>query len=247
MNPRRTAPAAPGDGRAREAILAAAARVFAAKGFGGARVDEIALLAGVNKAMLYYHVGGKEELYAAVVARALDGVAGRLAAVVASTGPPEARFRALVAAVALAARDVPEFPVLILREVADGGVHLPPEVLARIATVFGAFRSVLSDGRAAGAFTAADPLLTHMIVGGSLFFLAASKPLRERLAAHARGAHAATAATDPAAVADLLLHGLSGPTRPQGAQDETRDLAPRPRSRARRGDPPPRPGRARPL
>jgi len=47
MSPRRAAPAAPGDGRAREAILAAAARVFAAKGFGGARVDEIALLAGV--------------------------------------------------------------------------------------------------------------------------------------------------------------------------------------------------------
>src|SRR5512135_3376830 len=142
----------PAPGRGREAVIAAAARVFAEKGYGEARVDEIAARAGVNKAMLYYHVGGKEELYAAVVATVLDGVLGRLEGVLASGAPPAERFRAIVAAVGRAARDVPEFPVLILREVADGGAHLPPEVLRRIARVFGAFRAVLADGRASGSF-----------------------------------------------------------------------------------------------
>ena len=70
-----------GPERGRDAVLAAAAKVFAEKGFGGARVDEIAARAGVNKAMLYYHVGSKEELYAAVVARVLDGVVAQLAEV----------------------------------------------------------------------------------------------------------------------------------------------------------------------
>ncbi len=200
-----------------DAILAAAAQVFAEKGFGEARVDEIAARAGVNKAMLYYHVGDKEALYAAVVARVLDGVLARLDGVLASTAPAEERFRALVDAVGRAARDVPEFPVLILREVADGGVHLPPEVLRRVAQVFGTFRAVLADGRASGAFGEADPLLTHMIVGGSLVFLAASRPLRERLGALVPGGPRRPATGHPDAVADLLLHGLTRPERPKGA------------------------------
>ena len=52
---------------ARERILAAAAEVFASVGFGGARIDDIAERAGINKAMLYYHVGDKERLYATVL------------------------------------------------------------------------------------------------------------------------------------------------------------------------------------
>src|SRR5574340_796174 len=93
--------------RGRDAILVAAGRVFDEKGYGGARVDEIAARAGVNKAMLYYHVGGKEELYAAVVARVLDGVLERLSAVLSARTEPRERFRALVEAVGRAARGVP--------------------------------------------------------------------------------------------------------------------------------------------
>ncbi|MFN2441829.1 MAG: TetR/AcrR family transcriptional regulator, partial [Thermoanaerobaculia bacterium] len=39
----------------RERILAAAGDIFARSGYDGARVDEIATRAGVNKAMVYYH------------------------------------------------------------------------------------------------------------------------------------------------------------------------------------------------
>ena len=41
-------------------ILAAAKEVFAEVGFAGARVDEIARRADVNKASLYYHIGDKK-------------------------------------------------------------------------------------------------------------------------------------------------------------------------------------------
>ena len=51
----------------RERIVGAASAIFADKGFAGARVDEIARRAGVNKAMLYYHVGDKQALYTAVL------------------------------------------------------------------------------------------------------------------------------------------------------------------------------------
>src|SRR5438128_6417175 len=44
-------------------ILTAALNEFAKKGFAGARVDEIARRARVNKRMLYHYFGNKEDLY----------------------------------------------------------------------------------------------------------------------------------------------------------------------------------------
>ncbi len=51
----------------REAILNAAVREFAQEGVAGARTDEIAHAAGVNKALLYYYFKDKEGLYGAVL------------------------------------------------------------------------------------------------------------------------------------------------------------------------------------
>ena len=47
----------------RARILDAALREFSALGMAGARMDQIAAAAGVNKALLYYHFDSKENLY----------------------------------------------------------------------------------------------------------------------------------------------------------------------------------------
>lgn len=51
----------------RSAILAAARNVFARKGFDGASTREVADLAKVNNAMIYYHFKDKDQLYRAVL------------------------------------------------------------------------------------------------------------------------------------------------------------------------------------
>ena len=48
--------------KTREKILKVATKLFARKGFDGARVDEIAQKAGVNKALIYYYFKSKEEI-----------------------------------------------------------------------------------------------------------------------------------------------------------------------------------------
>ncbi|MGH9710884.1 MAG: TetR/AcrR family transcriptional regulator [Candidatus Acidiferrales bacterium] len=58
-------------------ILAAAERIFAARGLAGARTEEIARVARVNKAMLFYYFKSKERLYHAVFDN-LFGQAGRM-------------------------------------------------------------------------------------------------------------------------------------------------------------------------
>ena len=74
-----------------EKILAAAAREFAQRGYAGARVDRIARLARVNKAMLYYHFGSKQELYRQLLRDTFGEVAAELEAIAASSQPHSAR------------------------------------------------------------------------------------------------------------------------------------------------------------
>ena len=56
--------------QSQQQILAAAEAEFADKGLAGARVDEIAEASGINKQMIYYYYGSKEDLYLAVLERA---------------------------------------------------------------------------------------------------------------------------------------------------------------------------------
>jgi AcrR family transcriptional regulator len=56
--------------RTRDEILDIATAEFAAHGYNGARVDEIAALTRTTKRMIYYHFGGKKQLYIAVLERA---------------------------------------------------------------------------------------------------------------------------------------------------------------------------------
>jgi TetR/AcrR family transcriptional regulator len=60
----------------RSRILDAAVREFSENGLAGARTEQIAEAAGVNKALLYYYFQGKEALYEA----ALESVAERVMA-----------------------------------------------------------------------------------------------------------------------------------------------------------------------
>src|SRR5258705_4687329 len=53
----------------RQQLLDIGRRLFAERGFGGTSIEEIAAQTGVSKPVVYEHFGGKEGLYAVVVAR----------------------------------------------------------------------------------------------------------------------------------------------------------------------------------
>ena len=58
--------------RSRRLLLDAAKEEFAAKGFAGARVQDIADRAGLNKQLISYHFGGKEGLWNALTEQWLE-------------------------------------------------------------------------------------------------------------------------------------------------------------------------------
>jgi AcrR family transcriptional regulator len=167
---------------ARRRILDAAAEVFAREGFGGAGVDEIARRAGVNKAMLYYHIGDKAALFGEVVKDSVAAVGRAVVEAVAASGEPGERLRAIPRAFARTACERPYLPQLMLREIAAGGPNLPPEAVRMIAEIMGVTRSVLQEGVARGAFRAANPVVVHALLVGSLMFMANALRMRQRFA-----------------------------------------------------------------
>jgi AcrR family transcriptional regulator len=168
--------------RAHSRIVGAAAEVFARRGFEGARIDEIAERAGVNKAMLYYHVGDKERLYTAVLVESSDRALWLLRAATSTSGTPGGKLQAILDTFASFGTTNPPFIPIMLREVASGGRNLPDEMLARVGGLLRVLADVLAEGEVQGAFRPTDALLTHVSLIGALLYVVATHPLRQRAA-----------------------------------------------------------------
>lgn len=194
------------DPRAR--ILSAAAEVFASIGFAGARVDEIAARAGVNKAMLYYHVGDKDALYAAVLTETIDRVPPMLRKALENVETPAEKLQCVLDTLAALPKSNPQFVPILLREIASGGATLPDAMVARMAGVFQIVAEVLAEGVKKKAFRKTDPLLTHVSLVGSMLFLVASQPIRARVAKLTGAAQEHTPKDLARHTGNLVLHGL---------------------------------------
>jgi TetR/AcrR family transcriptional regulator len=199
----------------RDALVAAGTALFAERGYDGVPVALIAQKAGVNKAMINYHFGGKRGLYTAIVGRTFGEIVARVERLADSPRPAPEVLRELVAAIGeLATRQHPHFCAMMLREVVTGGEHLEPALMEHPARVLAAVQRIVARGVRDGDLRPVDPLLTHLSLVGSLVFFFGTARFRERLLARRR-----PAVRPPAAAAyvqhiqDLIAHGLAAESR----------------------------------
>jgi TetR/AcrR family transcriptional regulator len=108
--------------RSRELLLQAALEEFAAKGFAGARVQDIAARAGVNKQLISYYFGGKEGLYQAIQQRWLDTEAG--------FASPDLPLDALLTGYLRAALAEPHLARLLAWRAVEGSTHSGQAVIS---------------------------------------------------------------------------------------------------------------------
>jgi AcrR family transcriptional regulator len=165
----------------RQAILHAATAEFATRGFAGAGVDRIARRAGVNKAMIYYHFRGKAHLYHEIVAEMFGAVRTRTGTVAASRLAPAEKIDGFVDALVAEARLRPHFPSMMMREAAEGGRHLNPDVLRIMLGVFANLQAILAEGEAAHVFKRVDPVVMHFALVGPIVMYLASTPVRNAI------------------------------------------------------------------
>jgi len=104
-------------------ILAAAERIFAQAGFGGATMAELAAAAGLPKANLHYYFGTKEKLYRAL----LEGILALwldAADCIVPERHPQAALPAYIRAKLALSRDRPYASKVFANEVLHGAPHL---------------------------------------------------------------------------------------------------------------------------
>jgi TetR/AcrR family transcriptional regulator len=106
-------------------ILAAAERVFAARGFQGASMSKIAREAGLPKANLHYYFGTKEAIYRALIANVLEQWITAFGEISEDDDPAEALERYIRAKLELA-RQRPLASRVFAMEVLQGAPILRP-------------------------------------------------------------------------------------------------------------------------
>ena len=160
------------------ALLSAGAALFAERGFEGVATAAVAARAGVNKALISYHFGGKRGLYQAILASGFSSMAAGLQAVEARGEDAAVTLRGLLQAFARVREERPEFPVLFVREVLSRGIE--PAVLPYLVEILGVTRRVAERGMREGVFRRVDPAAMHLALVGSLVFFLATEPARRR-------------------------------------------------------------------
>lgn len=138
--------------RTKNKILQAAEEIFSAKGLDGARVDEIAEVAGANKRMIYAYYGSKEKLYEAVLA----AVYGRLRdceAVPVADQDPRRAIQQLVHAYFVFLKKNPSYVRMVMWENLYEARHFDEGGLLNVRNPMRqSMRELLRRGKAAGIF-----------------------------------------------------------------------------------------------
>ena len=136
-----------------EKILAAAVDEFAEKGFFGARVDEIALVAGVNKRMIYAHFESKEKLYSKVLLIAYEWVAASESEFMSESLSPVEAIRLIVHKNFEFLLENPKFIRLLMWENLNRAAAIPKDELIKLKEpTFEYVRHQIRRGIKSGAF-----------------------------------------------------------------------------------------------
>ncbi|HSM88087.1 MAG TPA: TetR/AcrR family transcriptional regulator [Candidatus Limnocylindrales bacterium] len=171
--------------KTRAAILNSALEEFAQEGVSGARTDEIARRAGVNKALLYYYFKDKDGLYAAALEQVFSGLHDRVMAVLDRTdlGPREKLLKYVEAHFDYIASS-PGYPRLVQREfMRTTGKALSPvagRILERFAKpIYGKLSALINQGMESGEFRKVDPWHTMTSILGTILFYFISLPAQQ--------------------------------------------------------------------
>jgi AcrR family transcriptional regulator len=157
----------------RAAILTAATEEFAAFGLGGARVDRIAERAGINKRMLYYYFGQKEDLFLAVLERAYAKIRGEEQNLNLTQVEPTEAVRRLIEFTWNYYIENPSFPTLLNSENLHRARHLKRS--ARVRELHSPFVATIADvlerGARSGIFrSGVDPIQFYISIAGISYF-----------------------------------------------------------------------------
>src|ERR1700744_3527287 len=172
--PQRRNPAAP-----RQKLLAAARREFAASGLAGARVDEIAARAGVNKQLVYHYFGDKDALYLAVLEWVYEEIRAQEHKLNLVGLPPERAIRKLIESSFDHLAAHPDFIVLLNDENRGGARHVrgSRRLEGMHSPLVSMVDTILREGVREGVFRkGVNPVHLYISIAGLSYFFCSNTP-----------------------------------------------------------------------
>ena len=173
-------------------ILTASEKIFAEKGLAGARTDEIARAARVNKALLYYYFKSKDELYGAVVGSLFQGLQEVIENAAGADVCYRDRITAFVNGYFAFVIAHPNYPRIVQREMMNASEANKVRIVRKYRLpTFRRLQELIREGVRAGEFHRLDPEQTvFSIIGMTVFYFAVAPVLssvlgRDMLSPHA--------------------------------------------------------------
>ncbi|MGF1511703.1 MAG: TetR/AcrR family transcriptional regulator [Myxococcota bacterium] len=136
----------------RRRIIDAAVQIFAAKGFFGSRVSEIADAAGVADGTIYLYFKSKDEILISLFEERMTEINRRFAAILAECPEPEERLRRYLTEHLRLVAEQPKLMQVLTVELRQSVRFIReyrPKGFAKYLALLG---SILEDGKASGAF-----------------------------------------------------------------------------------------------
>ena len=226
----------PKGARARDKILASAEKLFAASGFHGASMRDVAEAAGLPLANVVYHFAKKEQLYAAVLGEIGQHLVGEMGRAQGDAARPwsdrlDAIVRALVGWSDAHAGRVK----LLLRELLDNPARVARASRLPLAPVLLQLSAFVEGGMRAGAFrrVVAETAVLHLV--GAVSYFVAARPTVRRIVGATRDRRM-TASYEREAIAlarrmflslepEVYLHGTEETDQSGGASASARGRA----------------------
>lgn len=163
----------------REKILQKAGELFAARGYDGVSVRDIAGAARVNVSAVSYHFGGKEELFREVIRDGFTGISGRLERIAAGDAPLRRRAELMLEEFFTFLLGNHSVSRIVFHEMAVGGKRLPEAAGAFWLKNSGLIKGMIRDGIRNGEIHSMDETLALFSLVSLPIYLAFAQPVVE--------------------------------------------------------------------
>ncbi|MET0675776.1 MAG: TetR/AcrR family transcriptional regulator [Bradyrhizobium sp.] len=191
-------------------LLTAARREFADSGLAGARVDEIAARAGVNKQLVYHYFGDKDALYRAVIEWVYEEIRAQERELNLDGLPPQQAIKKLIESSFDYLAAHPDFIALLNDENRDGARHVrgSRKLEAMHSPLVSMVSTILSDGVKAGVFRKGiNAVHLYISIAGLSYFYFSNTPTLSAIFGKDLSSQAARLARRKHVV-DLVMHSL---------------------------------------
>lgn len=226
---------------ARDRVLAAAERLFAARGFHGASLRDVADAARLPLATIVYHFAKKEQLYGAVLTAIADELTAAIADGIGPGGPARsaavpsyvasgawvARLDAMALALVRWSAARPGRVRLLLRELLDNPSRVARASRLPLASVLEQMSALVAEAAQAGVLAPGTPEIAVLHVVGAVSYVVAARPTVDRIVGAAR-ARRMTASYEREALLfarralglSRELHAAATPSTPSSAREK---------------------------